>query len=132
MFLADPDVMSVSGLTLPRSIGRPMRAVLPAGAPFCREWSRVDVDSAQSIPKMLERFGANVALWRPDSSAPHAYTHVFEPAAIVRASVASPSSLVGPRRVPLTNTTRNIDLGDAIQTIADADAADECGRIVGP
>jgi hypothetical protein len=27
--------------------------------------------------------------------------------------------------VPLTNTTRNIDLGDAIQTIADADAADE-------
>jgi hypothetical protein len=40
--------------------------------------------------------------------------------------------------VPLTNTTRNIDLGDAIQTIADADAADEillnvtwCGAPIG-
>ena len=138
VFLADPDVMSVSGLTLPHSIGRPMRAVLPAGAPFCREWTRVDVDGAQPIPKMLERFAANVALWRPDSSALHSYTHVVEPAAIVRASAASPPSLAGPRRVPLTNTTRNIDLGDAIQTIADADAADEillnvtwCGAPIG-
>ena len=40
--------------------------------------------------------------------------------------------------MPLTNTTRNIDLGDAIQTIADADAADEillnvtwCGAPIG-
>ena len=125
VFLADPDVMSVSGLTLPRSIGRPMRAVLPAGAPFCREWSRVEVDGTQSIPKTLERFGANVALWRPDTSVARGYTHVFEPAAIVRAAAATPASLAGPRRVPLTNTTRNIDLADAIQTIADADAADE-------
>ena len=138
VFLADPEVMSVSGLTLPRSIGRPMRAVLPAGAPFCREWSRVEVDGMQSIPKMLERFGANVALWRPDTSVARPYTHVFEPAAIVRAAAASPASLAGPRRVPLTNTTRNIDLGDAIQTIADADAADEimlnvswCGASLG-
>jgi hypothetical protein len=32
VFLNDPDVMSVSGLTLPRSIGRPMRAVQSSGA----------------------------------------------------------------------------------------------------
>ncbi len=125
VFLADPDVMSVSGLTLPRSIGRPMRAVLPAGAPFCREWSRVEVDGTQSIPKTLERFGANVALWRPDTSVARPYTHVFEPAAIVRAAAASPASLAGPRRVPVTNTTRNIHLADALQPLADADAADE-------
>jgi hypothetical protein len=31
---------------------------------------------------MLERFAANVALWRPDSSALHSYTHVVEPAAL--------------------------------------------------
>jgi hypothetical protein len=125
VFLADPDVMSVSGLTLPHSIGRPMRAALPAGAPFCREWSRVDGDGTQSIPKMLDRFGANVAMWRPDISAAGPYTHVVEPAAIVRAPAPTPASLAGPRRVPLTNTTRNIDLADAIQTIGDADAADE-------
>ncbi len=125
VFLADPDVMSVTGLTLPRSIGRPMRAVLPAGAPFCREWLRVEADGTPSISKTLERFGANVALWRPDTSVARPYTHVFEPAAIVRAATASPATLAGPRRVPLTNTTRNIDLADAIQTIADADAADE-------
>ncbi len=29
VFLADPDVMTVTGMTLPRSIGRPMRDVLP-------------------------------------------------------------------------------------------------------
>jgi glycosyl transferase family 2 len=128
VFLADPDVMTVSGLTLPRSIDRPMRAVLPAGAPFCREWSRVDVDGAQaagSIPRMIERFGANVAIWRPDTAVAGPYTHVFEPAAIVRATTTSPVSLAGPRRVPLTNTTRHIDLANAIQTIADADAADD-------
>jgi hypothetical protein len=125
VFLADPDVMTVSGMTLPRSIGRPMRAVLPAGAPFCREWSRVDADGMGSIQKTLERFGSNVALWRPDSSVARPYTHVFEPAAIVRAVASSPASLAGPRRVPLTNTTRKIDLADAIQTVADADTADE-------
>jgi glycosyltransferase involved in cell wall biosynthesis len=125
VFLADPDVMTVSGLTLPRSIGRPMLAVLPAGAPFCREWSRVDVNGMGSIPKMLERGGANVAFWRPDADVAGPYTHVFEPAAIVRAVAASPASLAGPRRVPLTNTTRHIDLANAIQTIADADAADD-------
>ncbi len=40
--------------------------------------------------------------------------------------------------MPLTQTTRSIDLGDAIQTIADADAADDivlnvswCGATIG-
>lgn len=140
VFLADPDVMTVSGLTLPRSIGRPMRAAIPAGAPFCREWSRVDIDgqSAGSIATMLERFGANVAFWQPAAPITGPYTHVFEPAAIVRAASTSPTGLAGPRRVPLTQTSRDLDLGDAIQTIGDADAADDlllnvtwCGAPIG-
>ena len=140
VFLADPDVMAVSGLTLPHSIGRPMRAALPAGAPFCREWSRVDTDGqgAGSIQKMLDRFGANGAFWQPAAPVTGPYTHVFEPAAIVRAASASPTALGGARREPLTQTARNIDLGDAIQTIGDADAADDillnvtwCGAPIG-
>jgi hypothetical protein len=74
---------------------------------------------------MLERCGANVALWRPDAAVAGPFTHVFEPAALVRAATASAASLAGPRRVPLTNTTRHIDLANAIQTIADGDAADD-------
>src|SRR5262245_51323461 len=49
IFLSDPDVMTVSGLALPRSIQKPFRSTLPAGAPFCREWSRVQLDSS-SMP----------------------------------------------------------------------------------
>src|SRR5262245_20743388 len=71
VFLADPDVMTVTGLTLPRSIERPMRAGLPAGAPFCREWTRVRTDGNQAAGAMLktfERTSANVALWQPATS----------------------------------------------------------------
>lgn len=127
VFLADPDVMSVSGLTLPHSIGRPMRGGLPAGAPFCREWSRVPVDAGQganTMQKMLDRAGANVAFWQPGAPASAPYTHVFEPAALVRAASASPASPAGARRVPMTHVTRQIDLVDGLQTIADADGAD--------
>jgi hypothetical protein len=148
VFLADPDVMTVSGLTLPRSIGRPVRAALPAGAPFCREWwrvggdaSRVDGDaahSAKAMQKMLDRAGANVAIWYPETSASAPYTHVFEPAAVVRAASGSPASPSRARRVPMTHATRDIDLGDALQTIADAESADDitlnvswCGVHVG-
>ena len=128
VFLADPDVMSVSGLTLPRSIPRPMRTGLPAGAPFCREWARIGSDASQSanaMQKMLERASANVAFWQPGPSAPGPYTHVFEPAALVRAAAASPASPSGGRHVPMTHATRDIDLADALQTIADADGADD-------
>jgi hypothetical protein len=128
VFLADPDVMTVSGLTLPHSIGRPMRGGLPAGAPFCREWSRVVVDAGQggnTIQKMLDRAGANVAFWQPGTSVSGPYTHVFEPAALVRAASASPASPVLARRVPMTHVTREIDLADRLQTIVDAENADD-------
>jgi hypothetical protein len=126
VFLADPEVMTVSGLTLPRSLAHPMRAVLPAGAPFGREWSRVGVDwnqTAGSVRTVLERSGANVAFWRPASAVTGPYTHVFEPAAIVRGTPAPPAPL-GARRAPMTHATRTVDLAAGLQPIADAGGAD--------
>jgi hypothetical protein len=125
VFLADPEVMAVTGLTLPRSIGRPMRAALPAGAPFCREWQRVDESGGITggLPQLLERAGGNMAFWQPGVSVAGPYTHVFEPAAIVRAASPSPVPFSA-RRVPLTHTSRAIDLADALLPIADADGAD--------
>lgn len=141
VFLADPDVMTVSGLTLPRSIARPVRGALPAGAPFCREWTRIDGDAAhnaKAMQKMIDRGGANVAIWYPGASASGPYTHVFEPAAIVHAASASSVSPPAARRVPMMHVTRDIDLGDALQTIADAGSADDialnvswCGASLG-
>jgi glycosyltransferase involved in cell wall biosynthesis len=128
VFLADPDVMTVTGLTLPRSIERPMRAALPAGAPFCREWSRVDVDRSDAdgaMQKVLERAGANVAFWRPGSSAVGPYTHVFEPAAIIRASSTASPSMTDARRVPMTHATRSVDLAAGLQPISDATGAND-------
>jgi hypothetical protein len=128
VFLADPDVMTVSGLTLPRSIERPMRAGLPAGAPFCRDWTRASADwnqAAGAMQNVFERDGANVALWRPGTSLAGPYTHVFEPAAIVRSATASPSSVAETRRAPMTHLTRHVDLAVGLQPIADADNADD-------
>ena len=127
VFLADPEVMTVTGLTLPRSIEPPMRAVLPAGAPFCREWSRVGVDWSQasgSMQNVLERAGVNVAFWQPGSSTTGPYTHVFEPAAIVRAESGSSAAHSRTRRLPMTHAARTVDLAAGLQPIADATGAD--------
>jgi hypothetical protein len=141
VFLADPDVMTVSGLTLPRSIDRPMRTGLPAGAPFCREWARVNADrnqTAGAMQKVFERASANVAFWQPGTSVAGPSTHVVEPAAIVRSSTASSSSLAEARRAPMAHVTRHVDLADGLQPIADAASADDillnvtwCGACVG-
>jgi glycosyltransferase involved in cell wall biosynthesis len=128
VFLADPEVMTVTGLTLPRTIERPMRAGLPAGAPFCREWRRVSADrdqAAGAMQKVFERASANVAFWQPGTLVTGPYTHVFEPAAIVRSSTASPPSLAEARRAPMTNLMRHVDLAAGLQPIADADSADD-------
>jgi len=122
VFLADPDVMTVTGLVLPRSIQKPFRATLPAGAPFCREWSRVRLES-QSIEEwlqhVLERSSANVALWRPAATKTSSYTHVFEPAAIVGSQ--SPTLMpTTPRRVSLRETSREFDLANGVRAITDA------------
>ncbi len=128
VFLADPEVMTVNGLTLPRSIEPPMRTALPAGAPFCREWSRVGVDGSHadgSMQNVLERAGANVAFWQPGSSVAGPYTHVFEPAAIVRGASTSFPSIAEARRVPMTHATRAVDLAAGLQPITDATSADD-------
>jgi hypothetical protein len=122
VFLADPDVMTVSGLVLPRSIQKPFRATLPAGAPFCREWSRVRLESGSSdgsLQQMLERTRANVAVWRPAHTVSSSYTHVFEPAAIVRSQ--SPTVMpTATQRVSLRETAREFDLVDGVRAITDA------------
>ena len=116
------------GLTLPRSIERPLRAGLPAGAPVL---SRVVARGHGMEPggpleqKVLERASANIAFWQPGSAATGAYTHVFEPAALVRVASTSSLSLTEPRRVPITHVTRTVDLAAGLQPIADATGADD-------
>ena len=126
IFLADPDVMTVSGLVLPRFIQKPFRATLPAGAPFCREWSRVGLDAGSAdgwLRQVLERASANVALWRPGRAAPASYTHVFEPSAIIRSQLPTLTPHAA-RRVSIRETARAFDLADGVRAIADAAACD--------
>lgn len=127
IFLADPDVMTVSGLALPRSIQKPFRASLPAGAPFCREWSRVQVDANAvdgSVERLLERATANLALWRPARGLAASYTHVFEPSAIVRSQSATVTLPAEKRRVSIREAERTFDLADGLHAIADAASFD--------
>jgi hypothetical protein len=127
VFLADPDVMTVAGLTVPRSIERPMRASLPAGAPFGREWSRVGIDWSHAdgaMQKVVELAGANIAFWQPGSSTVGPYTHVFEPSAIIRAESGQHVALAETRRVPMTHASRSVDLAAGLQPITDATDAD--------
>jgi glycosyl transferase family 2 len=122
IFLADPDVMTVSGLVLPHLVQKPFRATLPAGAPFCREWSRHRLESGSTegwLPQLLERASANVALWRPGRASSASYTHVFEPAAIVRSQLPTLTPPAA-RRVTIRETERAFDLADGVRAIADA------------
>ena len=126
IFLADPDVMTVTGLVLPHLVQKPFRATLPAGAPFCREWSRVRLDSGSAegwLQQVLERSSANVALWRPGRAASSSYTHVFEPAAIVRSQMPTPTR-PAERRVSLRETARAFDLAEGVRALTDATGFD--------
>jgi hypothetical protein len=128
VFLADPEVMTVTGLALPRSIERPFRTALPAGAPFCRQWSRVGIvdweQATASLQTVIERAGANVAFWRPGAGWTGPYTHVFEPAAFVRVSSSSLTPQASSRRVGLKAVSRSVDLAGGLKTISDAVDAD--------
>jgi glycosyl transferase family 2 len=127
VFLSDPEVMTVSGLALPRSIQKPLQSTLPAGAPFCRAWSRVQLDSGSmdaSMHAVLERASANVAFWRPGRDSATAFTHVFEPAAVVRTQCATFAVPSTRRRIARRATERTIELADGIGAIADATSFD--------
>jgi hypothetical protein len=126
IFLADPDVMTVSGLVLPHLVQKPFRATLPAGAPFCRAWSRIGIEPGSTegwLQHVLDRPSANVALWRPGRGSSASHTHVFEPAAIIRSQLATltPHAV---RRVSIRETERAVDLADGVRAIADATAFD--------
>jgi hypothetical protein len=126
IFLADPDVMTVSGLVLPHAIQKPFRSTLPAGAPFCREWSRVQLDSTRDgvVRGALARATANAAFWRPGQSALASYTHVFEPAAIVRSQSSPFATPPSPRLVSIREIERSLDLANGVLAIEDATAYD--------
>jgi glycosyltransferase involved in cell wall biosynthesis len=127
IFLSDPDVMTVSGLALPRSIQKPFRATLPAGAPFCREWSRVHLDAGAkdaSMQRVLSTGSANIAIWRPGRAVSSSYTHVFEPAAIVRSQSSTLTHPPAARLVSLREADRSVDLADRLVAIDDAASFD--------
>jgi glycosyltransferase involved in cell wall biosynthesis len=126
-FLADPEVMTVSGLAVPHAVRRPFQSPLPAGAPFCRQWWRVrenyeSIDGATQ--RALERASANVAYWRPGGPTPSRYTRVWEPSAIVRSVSVAPAWHASIKRGPVRTLDRRVDLADGIVPISDASAFD--------
>jgi glycosyltransferase involved in cell wall biosynthesis len=127
VFVSDPDVMTVSGLVVPRSLRRPFRPTLPAGAPFCRQWwrAREDFESIDgATQRALERASSNVAYWRPAGPTPSRYTRVWEPAAIVRTPAVTPTSQPASRRGLPRVLDCQIDLQDGVVPISDASAYD--------
>jgi glycosyltransferase involved in cell wall biosynthesis len=127
VFLSDPEVMTVSGLGLPRYLRRPFRPTLPAGAPFCRHWWRVreDYESIDgATQRALERASCNVAYWRPGGALPPRYTRVWEPAALVRTSSITPNSHPSTRRASVRTLDRHVDLRDGVVPISDASTYD--------
>jgi hypothetical protein len=127
VFLADPEVMTVSGLAVPQSLRRPFRPALPAGAPFCRHWWRAREDCASidgATRRALERTSSNMAYWRPAGPTPSRYTRVWEPAAIVRAIAVTPMSQPSSRRGRVRTLDRGVDLATGVVPISDASTYD--------
>jgi hypothetical protein len=126
-FLADPDVMTMSGLVVPHAVRRPLQPPLPAGAPFCRQWWRVreDYESIDgATQRALERASANVAYWQPGGPTPSRYTRVWEPAAIVRSVSVTPTPHASIKRGPVRTLDRRVELADGLVPISDASAFD--------
>jgi len=127
VFLSDPEVMTVSGLTIPQQLRRPFRTTLPAGAPFCRNWWRVreDYESIDgATQRALERASSNVAYWRPGGPTPLRYTRVWEPAALVRTITVTPTSHPSNRRGAARTLDCAVDLRDGVVPISDASTYD--------
>jgi len=127
VFLCDPEVMTVSGLTLPHSLRRPFRPALPAGAPFCRHWwrSREDYESIDgATQRALERASSNIAYWRPSGARPSRYTRVWEPAAIVKTQTMTPAPHAFAKRGPVRTLECCVDLEQGVVPIPDGSAYD--------
>jgi glycosyltransferase involved in cell wall biosynthesis len=123
VFLADPEVMTVSGLVVPDLFRQPFRPALLAGAPFCRSWWHVrgDVESGDgAMQREPERASSNSAYWRPPLPTSSRYTRVWEPAAIVRTLAALPMSAPANNRGPVRTLDRHVDLRDGVVPISDA------------
>ena len=76
------------------------------------------------MQRVFVRPSANVAVWRPARVNTSSYTHVFEPAAIVRAQSPSLTPPATNRRVSIRAAERTFDLAEGLRAIGDATAFD--------
>lgn len=118
VFLADPEVMVVTGTTLSRRRG----PVTPGATTFRRRWDR-----RQGLPSIT----SNMAIWRTLLDDPErTHTAVHEPAALAwrRGLIAGEEA---PREVHAgSEAIRHVDLGAPLRPITDAADADRLRLIV--
>jgi hypothetical protein len=117
VFLADPDVMAVAGLTLPRVTGQPIVPTL------VRRWYRG--------PATPLGIGGTVAYWRTAAAAlpridvetvlAAGQTMVYEPSALTWSEASKIADAASVPRLPGgRETVRSIDLAEPLRPIADA------------
>ena len=120
-FLADPEVMVVTGPVIPREVATPSRLFddFPASDGFRRRWSRGRIDQTASP-------AGNIAFWRSAFDAPDVVTWVNEPSAIVRGARGHNGD-VSPRGSArgASEAIRRVDLADAVRPVADAMGFDQ-------
>jgi hypothetical protein len=120
-FLADPEVMVVTGPVIPREVVTPSRLFdqFPDGNGFRRRWSRGRIDQAAAP-------AGNVAFWRSAFETADVVTWVNEPSAIVRGARGHNGGVSHRRSATgASETIRRVELADAVRPVADATGFDQ-------
>jgi hypothetical protein len=154
VFLADPEVVAVAGMVLPRELdpdGDCLSAVGDCARDFNRRWYRAPVGLAlREAGDSACAGGINLAFWRDalddlrdparDDASPAMNTLVYEPSAIVRHSrsgAARPAASAGwsvssfgvtSRLEP--EAQRHVDLADHLRPITDATGHERLNLVV--
>ena len=120
---SDPEVMTVSGLTIPQQLRRPFRTTLPAGAPFCRNCGACARTTSRSMaPRSARSASSNVAAGGR-AAYPIEYTRVWEPAALVR-TITVTRLASSNRRGAVRTLDCAVDLREGVVPISDASIYD--------
>jgi hypothetical protein len=125
VFLADPDVMAVTGLTLPRFADEPVTPTL------VRQWHRRSSTSPAAASSQIAGRHGTVAYWRTAAAAlpqldidavlTAGYTVVYEPSALTWTDTARPAGPVSASTCAgMREAVRTIDLAEPLHPIADA------------